>query len=125
MGGRGRTTGRIRLAAELRRLRDLSGVSGRELARRISISQSKVSRIESGTAMPSLPEVTAWGAALGASQATLDHLAFLTNQAYTEVQPWREALRGQGHLQDEIQEQEALATCVRTFQPAIVPGLLQ
>lgn len=125
MDGLARTTGRMRLAAELRRLRDLSGISGRELARRISISQSKVSRIESGTVMPSLPEVTAWGTALGASQATLDHLIFLTNLAYTEVQPWREMLRGQGHLQGEIQEQEALARHVRTFQPTIVPGLLQ
>jgi transcriptional regulator with XRE-family HTH domain len=120
-----RTSGRLRLAGELRRLRDLSGVSGRELARRIAISQSKVSRIESGMVMPSLPEVTAWGTALGASQATLDHLAFLTNQAFTEVQPWREALRDKGHLQDEIQEQEALARHIRTFQSYIVPGLLQ
>jgi transcriptional regulator with XRE-family HTH domain len=118
-------TGRMRLAAELRRLRDLTGVSGRELARRVSISQSKVSRIESGTVMPSLPQVTAWGTALGASRATLDHLAFLTNLAYTEVQPWRDMLRGQGHAQDQVQEQEALASRVRTFQPAVIPGLLQ
>lgn len=120
-----RTSGRLRLAAELRRLRDLSGVSGRELARRISISQSKVSRIESGVVLPSLPEVTAWGTALGASQATLDQLAFLINAAHTEVQPWREVLRGRGHIQDEVQEREALARRIRTFQPAVVPGLLQ
>jgi transcriptional regulator with XRE-family HTH domain len=125
MDGVARTTGRLRLAGELRRLRDLAGVSGRELARRIAISQSKVSRIESGMVMPSLPEVTAWGTALGASQATLDHLAFLTNLAFTEVQPWREALRDKGHIQDEIQEQEALSRYIRTFQPSIVPGLLQ
>lgn len=119
------TTGWMRLAAELRRLRDLSGVSGRELAHRISISQSKVSRIESGMIMPSLPEVTAWGTALDASQTTLDHLVFLANLAYTEVQPWRELLRGQGHIQNEIQEQEARARRVCTFQSTVVPGLLQ
>ncbi len=34
--------------------------TGRELARRIEISQSKVSRIEAGTTVPSLPEVRAW-----------------------------------------------------------------
>jgi transcriptional regulator with XRE-family HTH domain len=118
-------TGRLRLAAELRRLRDLSGVSGRELARRISISQSKVSRIESGTVLPSLPEVTAWGAALGAPPDTVERLAFMTDMAFTQVQPWREVLRGQRHAQDQIQEQEALARSVRTFQSAVVPGLLQ
>jgi transcriptional regulator with XRE-family HTH domain len=125
MEGADGAPGRLRLAAELRRQRELAGVSGRELSRRISISQSKVSRIESGAVMPSLPEVAAWGAALGTSERTQAHLAFLTNMAFTEVEPWREVLRGQGHAQDEIQRQEELARRVRTFQSAVVPGLLQ
>jgi transcriptional regulator with XRE-family HTH domain len=120
-----RSTARSRLAAELRRLRDLSGVSGRELARLISISQSKVSRIEAGTITPSLPEVTAWGKALGAPEETLQRLILLTKQAFTEVQPWRELLEDQPHIQDEVGEQERQARRVRTFQSSVVPGLLQ
>lgn len=118
-------TGRERLATELRRLRELSGVSGRELARRMAISQSKVSRIEAGLVLPSLPEVMAWGAALDLPDDTRERLAFLTESAFTEVQPWRDALRGRGHLQDKVRERESAAARIRTFQPSVVPGLLQ
>lgn len=118
-------TGREQLAAELRRLRDLAGVSGRELAQRIGISQSKVSRIESGSAVPSLPEVTAWGKELGVSVETQERLTSLTRAAYTDVRSWHAAMQRRGHLQDDIQEQEARSREVRIFQPSVVPGLLQ
>jgi transcriptional regulator with XRE-family HTH domain len=116
---------RQQLGAELRRLRDLAGVSGRELAQRVGISQSKISRIEAGSALPSLPDVVAWGEALNAPPETQQWLASLTEAAFTEVHPWRAALQKHGHLQDDIQEREAQARRVRTFQPSVVPGLLQ
>jgi transcriptional regulator with XRE-family HTH domain len=114
-----------RLAGELRRLRDMSGVSGRELARRTGMSQSKVSRIELGTTIPSLPEVSAWASAIGAPAEIQDSLVTLAEAAFTEVQSWRDALRSRAHAQDEIQLQESRARMLRTFQPAVVPGLLQ
>jgi transcriptional regulator with XRE-family HTH domain len=113
------------LAGELRRLRDLSGLSGRELARRIGTSQSKVSRIESGAAIPSLPEVTAWASAVGAPPAVQDSLVSLTEAAFTEVQTWRDALRSRPHAQDDIRMLETRAAMMRTFQPSVVPGMLQ
>jgi transcriptional regulator with XRE-family HTH domain len=112
------------LAAELRRLRDLAGVSGRDLAHRIGISQSKVSRIESGTVVPSLPEVTAWGKELGVSVETQGRLTTLIESAYSEVHPWGAALE-RGNLQDGVQDQESTATRIAVFQPSVVPGLLQ
>ena len=60
---------RRRLATELRLLRDVNGITGRELARRIGISQSKMSRIEAGVALPSIAEVTAWTPASGVRPA--------------------------------------------------------
>ncbi|MEV0308961.1 helix-turn-helix domain-containing protein [Nonomuraea fuscirosea] len=123
-GGRGRSK-RQRLAGELRRLRDLAGISGRDLAHRIGISQSKVSRIESGSVVPSLPEVTAWSEAVEAPTPTREFLADLTQAAFTEMHTWRAALQRQTHLQDEIREQEDQAHVVRVYQPTIVPGLLQ
>jgi len=117
-------TGRERLAAELRRLRDIAGVSGRDLAQRIGISQSKVSRIESGAVVPSLPEVTAWGKELGVSVETQGRLTALIEAAYSEVHPWGEALQ-RGNLQQGIQEHERAATRIAVFQPSVVPGLLQ
>src|SRR5262245_37379524 len=118
-------TNRQILAAELWRLRDQAGVSGRELAQRIGISQSKVSRIESETTIPSLPEGKAWTEALGAPSETQDRLAVLTEAAFTEVHTWRTALKTRAHLQGEINEREARARTVRTFQPSVIPGLLQ
>lgn len=117
--------GRELLAAELKRLRDLGGMSGRDLAQRIGISQSKVSRIESGAVVPSLPEVTAWGEELGVSVEVQERLTALTEAAYDEVHPWRAALERRGNLQENVQDLESTATRVYTFQPAIVPGLLQ
>jgi transcriptional regulator with XRE-family HTH domain len=114
-----------RLAGELRRLRDLSGLSGRELARRMGTSQSKVSRIESGTAIPSLPEVTAWASAIGASTGVHDSLVALAEAASTEAQGWRDALRRRPHAQDEIRALESRARTLSTFQPSLVPGMLQ
>jgi transcriptional regulator with XRE-family HTH domain len=114
-----------RLAGELHRLRDLSGLSGRELARRMGTSQSKVSRIESGTAIPSLPEVTAWASAIGASTGVHDSLVALAEAAYAEAQSWRDALRRRPHAQAEIRALESRSRLLRTFQPSVVPGMLQ
>jgi transcriptional regulator with XRE-family HTH domain len=118
-------TERRRLAAELVRLRDQAGLSGRELARQIGISQSKVSRIEAGMTLPSLPEVTAWADAVGTNVETRTRLQSLTEAAFIEVHSWRSLLRGRPHLQDAIGRREAAARHVLTFQPSIVPGLLQ
>jgi transcriptional regulator with XRE-family HTH domain len=114
-----------RLAGELRRLRDLSGLSGRELARRMGTTQSKVSRIEAGTKVPSLPEVTAWASAIGASAGVHDSLVALAEAASTEAQSWRDALRRRPHAQDEIRALESPTRLLSTFQPSLVPGMLQ
>src|SRR2546421_8046171 len=116
---------RRRLAAELVRLREEAGLSGRELARQIGISQSKVSRIEAGTTMPSMPEVTAWAEAVGTNVSTRNRLRSLTEAAFVELHSWRSLLRDRPHLQDDIGRREAAASPVHTFQPYIVPGLLQ
>ena len=116
---------RQRLAAELRRARDLAGISGRDLAQRIGISQSKVSRIESGTAIPSAPEVTAWANAVDVPDEVKELLAALTEAVFTEVHTWRSALQSQPHLQDDIQELETRAGRICIYQPSVIPGLLQ
>lgn len=116
---------RQRLGAELRRARELGGVSGRELAQRIGISQSKVSRAESGSALLSIPEVAAWASATGASPAVADLLSALTEAAYTEVHHWGSTLQDRPHIQGDIQDLEQRARKVLTFQPSVVPGLLQ
>lgn len=123
--GTGQPTRRQQLAAELRRARELFGMSGRDLARRIGVSQSKVSRIESGTAVPSVPEVSRWAESLGMPAERRDRLVSLTESVFTEVHSWAETLRDRAHIQDDIEERELRARHLRTFQSSLVPGLLQ
>lgn len=118
-------TVRRRLASELTRIRGQAGISGRDLAQRIGISQSKVSRIEAATTTPSLPEVAAWADAVDTTPEVRDRLRSLTEAAFTEVHTWRSLLRHRPHIQDDIGGCEQAATRVRTFQPSIIPGLLQ
>ncbi|MEV0298296.1 helix-turn-helix transcriptional regulator [Nocardia sp. NPDC050710] len=116
------------LAAELRRLRDLAGISGRDLASRVGISQSKLSRIETGIAVPSLPQVLDWAREVDAAPETQNLLRRLTKAAHSEaneVTPWRSELETRDHLQDDIRDHEAGADRIRNFQPSLVPGLLQ
>ena len=116
---------RRRLSAELRRLREQAGLSGRQLAEQVGISQSKVSRIESGATIPTIPEVNGWAAAVNAPGSTAEVLLALADAAYTEVHPWDAAMREQPHLQDEIQELENRTGTKLVYEPSVVPGLLQ
>jgi transcriptional regulator with XRE-family HTH domain len=118
---------RTALGSELRRLRALSGISGRELARRLEISQSTVSRIESGELAPNIPQVRSWARATDAPGEDLTRLEWLAEQALNEVIPfrqWRDAA-GLGGMQAEIRGLEQQARYVANFQPCFVPGLLQ
>ncbi|OHV28639.1 hypothetical protein CC117_30195 [Parafrankia colletiae] len=106
-------------------MRRLAGVSGRELAGRLGISQSKVSRIEAGRTPASRGEVAAWAKALGASDEDAAALVALAESALLDVRDWRTGLAERGHLQGEMGEREARARRTFTYQPSIVPGLLQ
>jgi transcriptional regulator with XRE-family HTH domain len=116
---------RRQLASQLRRLRGRAGISGRDLADRLEISQSTVSRIELGTAMPTLPQIERWAEITNASAEQRQSLVSLAERAFTEIHVLRTSLQAKPHLQDEIREREAGARMARTFQPLIVPGLMQ
>lgn len=118
-------TKRAQLAAEMRRIRELRGMSGRELAQKVRISQSKVSRIESGRTVPTSSDVTAWAKAVDVSDDDREWLVALAESVYTEVHSWPATLQMRAHIQDEIEERELYARVVRTFQSSVVPGLLQ
>jgi transcriptional regulator with XRE-family HTH domain len=104
----------------------LAGLNGYELAEQVGISQSKVSRIEAGSAVPTIREAGAWAQAAGASDEVLADLVWRTQAALTEVEGWRMALRhGLPQLQAEVGALEANARRISNFQPTLVPGLLQ
>jgi transcriptional regulator with XRE-family HTH domain len=118
---------RAALGAELKRLRELNGVSGRTVAKALGVSQSAISRKEAGGAPVSLPEVTAWADAIHASEEDRSRLLWMAEQAVTEtipLEPWR-AEAGVAGIQYEIGMLERVSRFIANFQPDIVPGLLQ
>ena len=56
----------IRLAFEIRALREKKGLSQRELAERVGTTQSAIARLEAGNISPSLPTLDKIAHALGA-----------------------------------------------------------
>ena len=56
----------IRLAFEIRALREKKGLSQRELAERVGTTQSAIARLEAGKVSPSLPTLDKIATALGA-----------------------------------------------------------
>ncbi len=114
------------LGQELEHLRRFAGLSGRTLAGMLTISQSTISRVESGKTLLSRDEVGAWAEATGADTQTRAQLLALVDAALREEASWRGKLgEGRTHLQDEIRGRETTAHTVRNFQPTVVPGLLQ
>jgi hypothetical protein len=90
------------------------------------MSQSKVSRIERGDALASVPELTLW---LEQSSATdrLEQLKAATDAALNETDGWHEFMQADSFaaMQEQVRQREATARTQRSFLPTLVPGLLQ
>jgi transcriptional regulator with XRE-family HTH domain len=104
----------------------MAGVSGRQLAVRTAMSQSRVSRIERGDALASIPELTRWLEEADAVDR-LEQLIAATEAALNDTDGWRAFMRvdSLADMQKKVQEREAVARTQRSFLPTMVPGLLQ
>lgn len=90
------------------------------------LTQSKISRVERGLSLPSVDEVRAWATACNATADELGGLAAALEQVATSATSWRILHRlGVAQKQTEIAELERQASHIQTFQPAMIPGLLQ
>jgi transcriptional regulator with XRE-family HTH domain len=110
----------------LKGLRADADLSGEALGRRAGMSQSKVSRIESGRLTPSVADVEALADALQLPATVKAELVDQASAVLTEVHSWR-ALHGPGFRkhQEELRQVERDATDVRQFNPVTIPGLMQ
>ncbi len=124
--GKGDDSAREELASLLRTARLDRGLSGQELADALCWSQSKVSKIENGRTKPSSSDVETW---LDACRARLDVArkgAELAEATLVESRHWRVVhAKGLRSGQDEARSLEQRSDLVRSFQPSLVPGLLQ
>jgi len=118
--------GRQEFGARLRQLREDAGLTGKQLAAQVDWAQSKVSRIETGRQSVKTEEVRAWANTTGAPPDVLDDLVADLRTLRVQYAAWRRQLRG-GHApkQRALIALEASVTLDRTFQPDLVPGLLQ
>ncbi|MFF3005034.1 helix-turn-helix domain-containing protein [Kitasatospora sp. NPDC057940] len=113
------------LAETLRRLRLEAGLTGDRLSVRCGISQSKISKIETGKLTPTLVDVERILRALGAPAALVREVSSLARTANTEWQDKRASWRrGIEKRQAELASLESDATELRYFLPAMITGLL-
>lgn len=114
------------LAAALRSLRNESGLTVATVARRAGMSAAKLSTLENARVLPTVVDVERILTALQAPPAVRQRLIELTRAAVIEQRAWRVYHRlGFHKKQVEIAAIEAQSSCIRIFQPAMVPGLLQ
>jgi transcriptional regulator with XRE-family HTH domain len=120
-GSRGRS-----LATALRDLRKASGLSGERLAAKAQLSQSKVSRIETGRTIPTVADTARILKALEVPSGVATELLAVAKAANVEYASWRSVARlGIWHKQNELRALAEASRIVRQFMPAILPGLLQ
>jgi transcriptional regulator with XRE-family HTH domain len=114
------------LAEQLRSLRRASGITAAALGECVGLSQSTVSRYESGKLTAGVQLVDAWCNATNADADTRHDLVGLARTLATEFNSWRMMHKGGfSNHQSEIAALEARANVIRIYQQSIVPGLLQ
>ncbi|MDQ3761328.1 MAG: helix-turn-helix domain-containing protein [Actinomycetota bacterium] len=118
---------RARLGERLRELRAARFRWGAALARRLGWQQTRVSKLELGSQLPSDEDLDAWVAATEAAPNVRAELAELLTQARIEHRVWGEDYRS-GSIaasQAQIGELEARATVIREYQPSMLPSIVQ
>lgn len=122
--------GRQALADELRRLRVMAGLTTREMAKALGVSQAKISQLE-GTHRGAPPDdVIKWALTVGLSASEAKALGEEALRVAADVSDWRKTMRalgssGMAGIQREWAAMEAAAPILREHQALIVPGLLQ
>ena len=113
-----------RLAMELQRRREATGMSREEVARQLEWSTSTLFRIETGRSRPQPGNVRTLLELYGVTGAERDGLIQLTREAR---QPgWWHSFRDVLPNPYEVYiGLEAGAASIRNFEPVVVPGLLQ
>ncbi|SFL06744.1 Helix-turn-helix domain-containing protein [Streptosporangium canum] len=120
--GRSPTVRRRRLAAELRRLREAAGLTMEEVAQSLDMSRATISRLEAGkTARPRPRDIRDMLSLYKVADPEREALMDLARSA--RERGWWEQYRGV--LTGSYVGLEAEASSIDTFEPLVIPGLLQ
>lgn len=113
------------LAKALRELRGATGLSGAQAGETALMSQSQVSRIETGRALPTIGDVERLLKAYRAGEETTARILALARAAARDYRSMRaERQRGLDRKQAELASLERSAAVMRHFLPAVPTGLL-
>jgi transcriptional regulator with XRE-family HTH domain len=114
---------RRRLGSLLRVIRSRAGLSGPQLAGRMGVNQSTVSRIENAERWPSLADVEAWLEACGAEEVERARVVALAEAIEHGVTAIRDLHRGSLEIrQRELIDIDAHAAGLRQFHPTLITG---
>ncbi|MGH3921598.1 MAG: helix-turn-helix domain-containing protein [Pseudonocardiaceae bacterium] len=116
-----------RLSTTLRRLRKKTGLTGEEAADRAELSQTTISRFETGKRVPTEADLAALCRIYGASADTRRELLAIAEDLREGSTSTRAVLHRHGSvsLQARIGRIETASARIRSISPAIVIGLLQ
>src|SRR5689334_20858746 len=124
MPGNSHTSVRSRtVAAELRTLRERSGLSCADVARTLGVSPSKISRIETGNSGLQPDDVAALLGFYQVPAPKRQELLDLLRRG--DQKGWWERQAGLPQLWRALIDFENKATRIQNYEPLIVPGLLQ
>ncbi len=112
------------VAAELRKLRENAGMSCAEVAKRLGMSASKVSRIETGNSGLQVEDVAALLGLYQVHATRREELVDLVRRA-EERGWWQRQGSGLPQLWRSLMDFEATATRIQNYEAQFVPGLLQ
>jgi transcriptional regulator with XRE-family HTH domain len=117
---------RIEFGDELRTVRKTKNVTGVALAKLTGISQSKLSKIETGALIPSTEDLLRIFEVLRVPQTDVQRMIATARALRTEYVSWRfEHRKGFGAKQIEVAELERQTHSTRDFRVEAVPALLQ
>lgn len=116
------------LGDELRRLREVAGLTTAQAAEALDCTKGKISRIENGRVAVRLPDLTAMLHAYRVSEQEIrDRLSALARKANRRRREgwWNQYGSVLADTYRDYIALEAMAGSIRTFQAQLVPGLLQ
>jgi len=123
MAGRSPKVRRRRLGIELRQLREDAQYTIEQVAARLEVSDSKISRIETGQVGATPRDVRDMAALYGVTGQRMENLMQLARETREREKPWWDEYKGD--LLFDFAAYEAEASNILIFSSMVLPGLLQ